>query len=77
LAVPDTRYANNTIETDHGRLKARLRLMRGLKRLRSAQVIDTGHAFVRNVRRGHYELATHAEPHLRLAAAFTELDLAV
>ena len=31
-------YANNAIETDHGRLKARLRLMRGLRRLRSAQV---------------------------------------
>jgi IS6 family transposase len=27
-------YANNVIEADHGRLKARLRPMRGLKRLR-------------------------------------------
>jgi transposase, IS6 family len=26
------RYANNPVETDHGRLKARLRPMRGLKR---------------------------------------------
>jgi len=32
-------YANNPIETDHGRLKARTRPMRGLKRLRSAQVV--------------------------------------
>ena len=31
--------------------------MRGLKRLRSARVISTGHAFVQNLRRGHYELA--------------------
>jgi transposase-like protein len=28
-------YANNPIEADHGRLKSRLRPMRGLKRLRS------------------------------------------
>ena len=31
------RYANNPVETDHGRLKARLRPMRGLKRHRSAR----------------------------------------
>jgi transposase-like protein len=30
-----TRYANNRIEADHGRLKARLRPMRGLKRDRT------------------------------------------
>jgi hypothetical protein len=30
----------------------RLRPMRGLKRLRSARVICTGHAFVQNLRRG-------------------------
>ena len=30
-------YANNPIESDHGRLKARLRPMRGLKRHRSAR----------------------------------------
>ena len=33
-------YANNLIESDHGRLKSRLRPMRGLKRLRSARVIS-------------------------------------
>jgi hypothetical protein len=32
-------YANNPIEADHGRLKSRLRPMRGLKRLRWARVI--------------------------------------
>ncbi len=48
-------HANNTIEADHGRLKARLRPMRGLKRFRSARILATGHAFVRNLRRGHYE----------------------
>jgi transposase-like protein len=32
-------YANNPVESDHGRLKARVRPMRGLKRLRSARAI--------------------------------------
>ena len=36
------RYANNRIEADHGRLKAWLRPMRGLKRDRSAAVIAPG-----------------------------------
>ena len=49
---------NYPIEADHGRLKSRLRPMRGLTRLRSARVISTGHAFVQNLRRGHYDLAT-------------------
>jgi transposase-like protein len=47
------RYANNPVEADRGRLKARLRPMRGLKRYRSARIISTGHAFVQNLRRGH------------------------
>jgi transposase-like protein len=50
-------YANNGIECDHGRLKAQLRAMHGLKQDRSIRVIVAGHAFMRNVRRGHYELA--------------------
>jgi IS6 family transposase len=70
-------YSNNRIEADHGRLKAGLRPMRGLKRLRSAAVITLGHAFVQNLRRGRYELAIDALPHLRLATGFTELALAV
>jgi IS6 family transposase len=53
-------YANNLIEADHGRLKARLRPMRGLKQLRSTRVISAGHAFVQNLRRGHYELGSDA-----------------
>jgi len=40
------RYANNPVEADHGRLKARLRPMRGPKRHRSAQIISAGHASV-------------------------------
>jgi hypothetical protein len=50
-------YANNRAEADHGRLKSRLRPMRGPKQDRSASMIIGGHAFVQNVRRGHYELA--------------------
>src|SRR5215213_4286283 len=46
-------YANNRVEADHGRLKARLQPMRGLKQDRSAMVITAGHALVQNVRRGH------------------------
>jgi IS6 family transposase len=70
-------YGNNRVEADHGRLKARLRLMRGLKQLRSAARIAAGHAFVQNLRRGHYELATDVPPPLRLATAFSELALAM
>jgi transposase-like protein len=42
-------YANNRVEADHGRLKARLRPMRGLKQERSARVVIAGHAFIQNV----------------------------
>ena len=80
--VPEARhvmeqYANNPVEADHGRLKARTRPMRGLKRLRSAQVVCSGHAFVQNLRRGHYELGLDAAPGLRLEAIFSELALAI
>ncbi len=70
-------YANNAIEADHGRLKSRLRPMRGLKRLRSARVISAGHALVQNIHRGHYDIATHIEPSHQLPAAFAELALAI
>ena len=61
-------YANNPIEADHRRLKARTRPMRGLKRLRCAHVICSGHAFIQNLRRGHYELGLDVEPGRRLEA---------
>jgi transposase-like protein len=66
-------YANNRVECDHGRLKARLRPMRGLKRDRIARVIMRGHALMQNMRRGHYELGVDARARNRVAAAFTEL----
>jgi IS6 family transposase len=70
-------YANNPVEADHGRLKIRLRPMRGLKRLRSARVICTGHAFVQNLCRGHYELGWDIDRRHRLTAIFTELARAI
>ena len=67
-------YANNRIERDQGRLKARLRPLRGLTTDRTANVIIRGHAFTRNVRRGHNELGVEARhDQLRLASAFSEL----
>jgi transposase, IS6 family len=51
--------------------------MRGLKQIRSAARIAAGHAFVQNLRRGHYELATDVAPRLRVARAFTELAQAM
>jgi transposase-like protein len=69
------RYANNSIEADHGRLKARLRPMRGLKRLASACTIAAGHAFVQNLRRGHYAITGDLQVQDRARVAFDELAL--
>jgi IS6 family transposase len=66
-------YANNRIESDHGRLKARLRPMRGLKHLRPATTTAAGHAFVHNLRQGHYELTTDLPPPDPVRNGFTEL----
>ena len=76
--VPDAghcteQYANNRIECDHSRLKARLRPMRGLKTDRTATVVIRGHALVQNVRRGHYQFEDVGAPTARLEAAFDEL----
>ena len=71
------RYANNPIEADHGRLKARLRPMRGLKRHRSARILAAGHAFVQNLRRGHYDIATDVRVHHKLPTIFDELALVI
>jgi transposase-like protein len=57
-------HANNPLETDHGRLKARLRPMRGLKRDRT-------------LRRGFYDLGTDVPSGSRVAEAFAELALVI
>ena len=65
---------DNPIEADHGRLaKARLRPMRGLKRRRSARILAAGHAFMQNLRRGHYDIATDVPVHHKLPTIFDEL----
>jgi transposase, IS6 family len=66
-------YANNVVEADHGRLKARLRPRRGLKRIQSAGTVAAGHAFLQNLRRGHYEFTIDLLVHNRVRDAFTEL----
>ncbi len=70
-------YANNPIEADHGRLKSRLRPMRGLKTDRGTTVVITGHAFIQNIRRGHYKLGAEEIVNLRVLTAFNELALAI
>lgn len=51
--------------------------MRGLKRRRSARIIATGHAFVQNLRRGHYELAADVPDRHRIRRAFDQLAVTI
>jgi transposase-like protein len=46
------------IERDHQHLKGRTKSMRGFKTLPCAQVVCAGHAFIRNLRTGFYEIGT-------------------
>jgi transposase-like protein len=64
-------YSNNRMEADHGQLKRRLRPMRGLKTDHAARIIIAGHAFIQNIRRGHYELGVAETVTLRVMAAVT------
>jgi IS6 family transposase len=59
-------------------LAGRDRPMRGLRTDRIASVVIRRHAFIQNLRRGHYELGVEARhEHLRVAAAFDELSAAI
>jgi transposase-like protein len=71
------RYANNRVEADHAQLKRRLRPMRGIKTMTGLRVVAAGHAFVQNLRRGHYEIAADHPRQLRLAAACGQLATAI
>jgi transposase-like protein len=55
-------YANNRIEADHAQLKRRLRAMRGIKTMTGLRIAATGHAFVQNLRGGHYESVSTNPP---------------
>ena len=51
--------------------------MRGLKRHRSARILAAGRAFVQNLRRGHYELATNIPGRHRLREALDQLSIVI
>ena len=51
--------------------------MRGLRTDKTAQVIIASHAFMQNLRRGHYEFAVDAAPTTRVVTAFIELSQAI
>jgi hypothetical protein len=40
-------------------------------------VVSAGHAFIQNIRRGHYELGVEETVNRRVQAAFDELILAI
>ena len=58
------RYANNPVEADHGRLRARLRPDARMKKDRSLRIIATGHAFSQNLRRGQLPNSAPTPPPL-------------
>ena len=47
--------------------------MRGVKTIRSLRTVAAGHAFVQNLRRGHYAITTDVPSLDRVRVAFTEL----
>ena len=51
--------------------------MRGLRTERTASVVIRGHAFIQNLRRGHYEVTVDAGLLFRLANAFDVLRPAI
>jgi hypothetical protein len=53
--------------------QTRLHPMRGIKTMTGLRVLAAGHAFVQNLRRGHYEIAVDKLARTRLAAAFSQL----
>ena len=77
LRGPRRSNASGLPDADHSQLKHRLRPMRGLRTDRTARTIIAGHAFMQNLRRGHYELGLDVPRGLRVAAAFTELATAI
>jgi transposase-like protein len=72
-----TKYRNNPVECDRGRLKARLKPLRGLKNARTTAVEVAGHAFVQNLRRLDYRSAHEAPRLLRVKHVFAQLTPAV
>jgi transposase-like protein len=75
--APYRALRNNRIEADHAQLKRWLRPMRGVKTMTGLRIAAAGHAFVQNLRRGHYEIGTDEPPGRQLAIAFAELASAI
>ena len=50
--------------------------MRGLRTVQTAQVVIAGHAFMQNLRRGHYELGLDTRPGLQVVVAEAGIFLA-
>ena len=71
------RFANNPRRERPREAQGRLRPIRGLQRDRTATVVIRGHAFIQNLRRGHYALGVDSSHASRVAAAFTELAQAI
>ena len=71
-------YANNAVETDHGRLKSRLRPMRGLKRLPlSPSDLYRTCVHPEPSPRSLRTRAVDLHPNHQIPAAFTELALTI
>jgi transposase, IS6 family len=51
--------------------------MLGLKRVPSARAIAAGHAFVQNLRRGHYAITADLPVQDRVRVAFDDLALSL
>jgi transposase-like protein len=71
------RYANNRVEANHAQLKRWLRPMRGIKTMTGLWILAAGHAFVQNLRRGHYDIANDQPDNRGLPVAFRELATAI
>jgi IS6 family transposase len=68
-------YSGNAVEADHGRLKVRLRPMRGPKTIRSLRTVAAGHAFVQVPARRALGVRRGRAVHERVWVAFVELAL--
>lgn len=76
------KLVHQRIERDHQHLKGRTRSMRGFQTLPCAQVICAGHAFMRNLRGGFYDLGVPGDDPrlhqpLRLVRVSDELTIAL
>ena len=70
-------YANNRIEADHGLSEGSAAADARSETAARGTGDQRGHAFVQNLRHGHYELGVDIDPRHRLTAIFTELTLAI